>query len=344
MSTPREMFLEAVRGGIPTTVPVFPRDLTLGLDVTGMSTQGVFGPPYDPCASAAAILALQDVVGHDAVVGCIFGCMVTGFGVRLGIPEAGVPYPLDAPFREIASLDAASPDSVRDEMLTGMRESYRTVRSKREDLAVVMNLAGPVTNGGNLRNMELLLMDMASDPDTAHKVMRFSAESIISAMDYLGADLADALFLASATDNPDLIGDDMYAKYCIPALKEVCSEANNIGLPVIFHPHGRFDELSRSKILDATVRSGIDCYQFSEENDGLSVIGRINGRCSVMGGPDVTGVLLKGTRDEIISDTERFLNDFCDHPYIMSSSCSLHRGFPIGNLKLMTSAAHSFRR
>ena len=189
----RSFFLEAVKGDMPVRVPVFPRDLTLGLDVTGVPTTEVFGPPYDPCASAAAILALQSIVGNDAVVGCIFGCMVTGFGVGLGIPETGVPYPTDAPFREIASLDAASPDSVRDGMLAGMRESYRIVRNKRKDLAVVMNLAGPVTNGGNLRNMELLLMDMASDPDVAHRVMRFSAASIVSAMDYLGADLADAL-------------------------------------------------------------------------------------------------------------------------------------------------------
>ena len=136
----------------------------------------------------------------------------------------------------------------------------------------------------------------------------------------------------------------MYERYCIPALKEVCSEAEDLGLPVIFHPHGKFDGQPRSGILDATVRSGIDCYQFSEENDGPSVIKGVDGRCSIMGGPDVTGVLLKGTRNEIISDTERFLNDFRDHPYVMSSSCSLHRGFPIDNLALMTSTAHSFRR
>lgn len=343
MRTSRELFLEAVKGGLSAEVPVFPRDLTLGLDITGAATTEVFGPPYDPRASAEAILALQNAVGHDAVVGCIFGCMVTGFGVELGIPEKGVPYPKDSPFTDISALDAASPDSVRDGMLSGMRESYRIVRDKRDDLAVVMNLAGPVTNGGNLRNMEMLLMDMISDPDTAHRIMDFSVEAIISAMDYIGADLADALFLASATDNPDLLGDGMYAEYCIPALKRVCYAAKDMGMPSVFHPHGKFDDGS-SEILDATVRTGIDCFQFSEENDGPSVMRRINGKCSIMGGPDVMTTLLNGTREEIISDTVRFLEDFQDHAYIMSCSCSLHRGFPVGNLSLMTSAAHAFRR
>ncbi len=343
MRTPRDLFMEAVRGGLPARVPVFPRDLTLGLDVTGVPTTEVFGPPYDPRASAAAILALQDAVGHDAVVGCIFGCMVTGFGVELGIPEKGVPYPKDAPFSDISVLDAASPDSVRDGMLSGMRESYRIIRNKREDLAVIMNLAGPVTNGGNLRNMEMLLMDMISDPDTANRIMDFSVETIISAMDYIGADLADSLFLASATDNPDLLGEGMYREFCIPALKKICSAAKEMGLPSVFHPHGKFDEGS-SEILDATVRSGIDCFQFSEENDGSSIMRIIDGKCSIMGGPDVMGTLLNGTPGAIVSDTMRFLDELSDHPYIMSCSCSLHRGFPIDNLALMTSTAHSFLR
>ena len=343
MRMPRDLFLEAVKGGISAEVPVFPRDLTLGLDITGAATTEVFGPPYDPRASAAGILALQEVVDHDAVVGCIFGCMVTGFGVELGIPDKGVPYPKDAPFRNISLLDSASPDSVRDSMLSGMRESYRMVRSKRSDLAVVMNLAGPVTNGGNLRNMETLLMDMISDPDTAHRVMDFSVETIISAMDYIGADLADALFLASATDNPDLLGDGMYTEYCIPALKRICSAAKDMGMPSVFHPHGKFDGGS-SDILDATVGAGIDCFQFSEENDGPSIIDRIGEKCSLMGGPDVMTTLLNGTREEIVSDTTGFLEDFQDRAYIMSCSCSLHRGFPIDNLSLMTSTAHAFRR
>ena len=51
-----------INGQIPDTVPVFPRDLTLGLDVLDYTTPEVCAGSYDPVKSARSVIALQRIV------------------------------------------------------------------------------------------------------------------------------------------------------------------------------------------------------------------------------------------------------------------------------------------
>ena len=46
--------------------PVFPRDLTLGLDALDISTEKIFKDEYNADLAAKAVLALQKITHHSA--------------------------------------------------------------------------------------------------------------------------------------------------------------------------------------------------------------------------------------------------------------------------------------
>ena len=51
----RDTFMDALEGGGSDGVPMFIRDMTLGMDVTDVDTTDVFGKTFDPELSAECI-------------------------------------------------------------------------------------------------------------------------------------------------------------------------------------------------------------------------------------------------------------------------------------------------
>jgi hypothetical protein len=82
-------------GERPDRVPIFLRDLTLGLDVCDYTTPAVRSGPngYDADKSARCVVETQRLLGHDCVVGGIhdLGLDVERLGGRAEFPERGIP-------------------------------------------------------------------------------------------------------------------------------------------------------------------------------------------------------------------------------------------------------------
>ena len=98
--TPRERMTVALERGVPDRVPVFLRDLTLGLDVAGLGTPEVCAGAFDAELSARSVVAAQRELGHDAVVGSIQYCgmEVEMLGGEVMFPPYGIPSVIRAPF------------------------------------------------------------------------------------------------------------------------------------------------------------------------------------------------------------------------------------------------------
>jgi Uroporphyrinogen-III decarboxylase len=338
----RENFLSAVRCKGSDRIPVFLRDLTLGLDASGIRTTDVFGEQYDPEASARSVLALQNMIGHDAVVGCIHTYSLEAFGGITKYPESGIPYLSVPPFADIGRMDKYVPDDVDDALLDGMYQSYRIVRERAPDLAVVMNVGGPVNTAGNLRGIEQFLMDTYTEKELAEEIMEFSygvMETIINKLH----EESDAVFLAAASDNPDMFGPEGFEKFSLPYVKRNVKHSHSLGLPAIFHPHGVFSTDDRKDILKMSVDTGIDGFQFAEGNEPEGILAGTKGKCSILGGVDAFTTLLLGPEKRIIRDTHRFMDTLHNENYIFMCSCSLNRGLSIENVKTMVNAVRDHK-
>lgn len=338
----RELFLSVLSGSPSKDIPIFLRDLTLGLDALNVDTDAVFGPVYDSKLSAACVLEMQKRIGHDAVVGCIHTYSMEAFGGITVYPAKGIPYQSDPPFAEIDRMEAYVPEDICDGLLEGMRESYRIVRRKAPHLAEIMNISGPVNTAGNLRGLEALMMDIILDPDLVSGLLRFSEGVMRSTIEYIGADCADAVFIAAASDNPDMLGLEEFMKMSLPGIRNVTNLCHEMGLPVIFHPHGLFSTEDRREVLRASLDAGVDGFQFAEDNTPSGILRETSGRCCVLGGLDAFNVLLLGPEERIIRSVGSLLDSLFGEDYIMTCSCSLNRGVPIKNVKTMADAARSY--
>ena len=341
---PKELFKDTLRMEQKDYVPFFPRDLTLGMDALDVTTDSVMGNGYDPKVSAECVLALQAMLGSDATVGCIAGYSLEAFGGVMKYSEKGIPYASGYPFEDADRIDLFQPSDIRKGFVSGMRKASEIVRAKRPDLALVTNIPGPVTMSGFARGLETLMMDLLMNADIAERVVGFCTDALIEEMDCLSDGISDAVFLASASDNPDMIGDGGYRNYSLRNVKRVNDAIHEKGLMSIYHPHGVFSTDDRQELLDESVSVGIDGFQFAEGNEPEGILEICRDRCAVLGGVTAFTTLLLGPEKRIIRDTDRFLSIFEDTSYIMTCSCSLNRGQPLDNLKIMADHIHQYNR
>ena len=337
------IFISTVKREQTGYVPFFPRDLTLGMDVPPVRTDSIFHDgSYDSELSAKCVLALQDYLKSDCTVGCIFTYGLEAFGGITKFPEKGIPYVSGYAFEEPENIDRYEPSQILDGYLyKGMRRSCEIVRGKLTDIAMAINVPGPMTMAGFARGLETLMMDLALNKDLSDRIMRFSVDAIRYEMLGMADGIADCVFYASASDNPDMIGDDFLDR-SIPGIRELTEYAHKEGLPAIFHPHGVFSTEDREDMLKASIDTGVDCFQFSEGNEGIAVADVCRGKCSVAGGVNAYSTLLLGPEKRIVRDTNRFIEDMKDEPYIMMCSCSVNRGLPLNNLKIMADTIHEY--
>jgi Uroporphyrinogen-III decarboxylase len=339
----KENLLSAVRCKGSEYTPVFLRDLTLGLDASGMRTTDVFSRQYDPKASAESVLALQRMIGHDAVVGCIHTYSLEAFGGITKYPEFGIPYLSVPPFADISRMDNYVPADIDDALLEGMYRSYRIIKERAPELAVVMNVGGPVNTAGNLRGIEQFLMDTYTERELADEIMKFSYGVMETIIDKLHEG-SDAVFLASASDNPDMFGPEGFERFSLPCIRKNVKHSHSLGLPVIFHPHGVFSTEDRKDVLKMSVDTGIDGFQFAEGNEPEGILEGTKGRCSIMGGVDAFTTLLLGPEKRIVRDTHRFMDVLSHEDYVFMCSCSLNRGLSIENVRTMVNAVRTYSR
>lgn len=325
------------------STPIFPRDLTLGLDALNISTGEIFKNEYNADLAAKAVLALQKTTHHDAVIGCIHsaGFDVESFGGEMGYPERGIPHVQRHPF--------SSPDNFykfkeRKYDYSQVVRSYNIVKSNSSDLAVFGNLEAPVTRAGIYRGLENLMMDLNLDQTFAREIVELGVERAREYIEKLAKNQSvDAIFFAAASDNPDMIGPETYESITLKYMYQLIKKIHDFGLPVVFHPHGNFSSDELSSTLDKTIDLGIDGFQFAEQNDHNVILQHTKNRCCILGGINVTDSLLLGPDKRIINDCNRYMNDLYNENYIFMCSCSLHRGISIKNVKTMVDAVKSFK-
>ncbi len=347
----KERMMTALSGGLPDRVPVFLRDLTLGLEVVGFSTPEVCagGPRggYHAEKSAQAVIACRERFRHDCVVGSIhdLGLDVEALGGRTDFPERGIPRVVEEPFADKTRLvKARVPRMDTDGRLPGMLESYRLVKERiGAETAICANVDGPITRASFFRGTERLMRDFIKDPAFAQDLLDFSTETAVSHIRFLAQAGADFVFLASSVDGPVIISPKLFLEYTIPSLRTIVTTAAALNLPVVFHPHGRFTDEAFRPLVDSSIRQGITGFQFPEDCD-LALAKQLWGnRISILGGVDIPTVLSPGPVERIREETRKCIDQAAaGGGYVMMPSCSIHRGDPLDHIQALVDATREF--
>jgi len=337
----------AFRGERPDVVPIFLRDLTLGLDVCGFTTPEVCAGPdggYDAEKSARCVMETQRLLGHDCVVGSVhdLGIDADILGGRVEFPECGIPRVATPPFPTADAVASARVPDLRTEgRMPGLLRSYRIVAEAiGDEVAIAANVEGPVTKAGLLRGLDDLLVDLVTDPVAARTAVDFAVELACEHVRSLLEAGAHFIFVAAASDGPALISPQHYLDYTIPGLRTIVAAARELGAPVVFHPHGPFTEERFWPLVDAAIATGIVGFQFGEDNDLRIAKQHWGDRICLLGGVDIPTILSPGPPERIREVTREVVELVGrDGAFILMPSCSVHRGLPIEHLQAMIQAA-----
>lgn len=343
--------MTALAGGRPDQVPVFLRDLTLGLDVAGFTTpevcRGGKNGGYHAEKSAQAVIASWEKFRPDAVVGSIhdLGADVEALGGLTDFPEFGVPRIVREPFADKTRLvKACIPQMDVDGRLPGMLKAYELVNQRiGSEVAICANVEGPLTKAANLRGTEKLILDFVRDPGFATDLIAFSTDISISHIRFLAQAGADFVFVAAAADGPVIVSPLIYMDYTIPNLKRMVNAANRAGLPLVFHPHGRFTDDKFRPLVAGALELKIAGFQFPENCD-LDLAKKLWGdKTTLLGGIDVPTILIPGPLERIRDEVRKCLVQAAARgAYIFMPSCSLHRGYPLNHIEVMVQTVRDF--
>jgi len=317
-------------------VPVFLFDLSLGMDVLDIPTTDVFpGGRFDGKIGGKCILALQEYLGQDAVIGTYRSIDVTAFGGEMAFPERGVPYIKRSPFKDADDIYKYEAEDIADHLQDSVN-SFRTIREARPDLGLLMNIPAAMSTAMVLRGLENFLMDLSMNPGYSHELISFAADVSKTSIDVVShkVDL-DAVLLTAAYDNLDMIGQDMLREFSFPWLRKSEKHIHNLGIPIMFHPHGGLTEdVDSERILSEMIDMGFDCFYYGETIDHNKMLAHAHDKCSLCGGIDTFTTIYLGPDERVRDDVSRYLKHF-DGNYIFSPSCSVDRKLSLPRLKIM---------
>ena len=317
-------------------VPVFLFDLSLGMDVLDIPTADVFpGGRFNGKLGGKCILALQEYLGQDAVIGTYRSIDVAAFGGEMAFPERGIPYIKRSPFKDACDLLKYDAADIADHMQDSA-DSFCTIRETRPDLGLLMNIPAAMSTAMVLRGLENFLMDLSMDPGYSHELISFAADVSRISVDVMSqrVDL-DAVLLTAAYDNLDMVGQDMLREFSFPWLKMSEKHIHGLGIPIMFHPHGGLtNDIGSEMILDEMIGMGFDCFYYGETIDPKIMLAHAQGKCSLCGGIDTFTTIYLGPDERVRDDVSRYLKHF-EGNYIFSPSCSVDRKLSLPRLKIM---------
>ncbi len=335
----RQRMSVALERGVPDLAPVFLRELTLPLDITGSTTPEVCAGGYDAERAARSVTALHSVLAQDAVVGGVhfIGMEVEHMGGGMCFPTMGIPSITRHPLASPEAVDGArSPDPLRDGPFPSLLRCYEQVATDCADAMAIANVEGPFMRAGYLRGLEALLMDMMEEPGLARRVLDLATDISGSLAEALLDHGAEAVFLACATDNPDIIGSTPFLRESLPRVMRLENACRMSGASFIFHPHGSFTDPGNQDLMDHVLDAGIDAVQLAEGNDLPLAKSLWGDRACIMGGLDPHVSLIAHGHDRISNDIEALLPPcMAGGGYVYMCSGSLHRGLPLEPLSHM---------
>lgn len=211
-----------------------------------------------------------------------------------------------------------------------------------ENRAVILNLRDGFSDMRDLLGYQNALIEMVANEsafmELIDRVVDYNlslARRAVEAFDVKIVATTDDI----ATNSGTLMSPTTYHKVLGPAFRKVIRGYRDLGLKVIKHCDG-----DCSAVIDFWIEAGISCLDPIDPGAGFKMADfrkRYGDRICLKGNIDCTGVLEKGTPEEVKTEVKQCLIDGGPH-FIISSSNTIHRGVQPENYAAMLEAVKEF--
>lgn len=218
-------------------------------------------------------------------------------------------------------------------------EAIKRQCDKHKDMALFMGHEGPFQMACFMRSMDKLFMDMALNPEFAHKIFDRMIEFTLELYErqFIAADGQIDILTASddyGTQISMLFSVDMWEEYFKENTKKLVNLAHKYGAFYMQHSCGAI-----RPIIPELIECGVDILDPIQKVSGMEPEGLkrdFGDRLTFHGGIDTQGILPFGTQDDVMKETKHFIDTLnINGGYILMASQGFEGDVPVENIEAM---------
>ena len=335
-----ERIAAALRGEQPDKVPVMLHNFMMAAREAGF-TQAQYRD--DPQNIARAFIQAVEKYEYDGILVDIDTATLAG---AVGVPVA---YPEDEPATYVRGCiddlgqvsELPPPEIAKDRHIQTWLEAVRLLKDYFGDEVCIRGNCdqAPFSLASMMRSLQVWMMDLldGDNRENVFKLLQYCAEAtgqFVRLMVETGAHMTSN---GDGLAGPNVISPQMYREFALPFEKKTAAVAHSVGLPYLLHICG-----DATLILDDIVASGADGIELDYKTDMNTAHDVLKDRMCFFGNIDPSGVLARGTVDDVQRETARLLGVFSDTPrFVLNAGCAIPPTTPPENIKAMIRAARS---
>ncbi|NLL94438.1 MAG: hypothetical protein GX224_01575 [Thermoplasmatales archaeon] len=343
--TPKERFAATLNDEPVDRIPVFDMSIMVLSKLAGYTWKDI---RFDAKASTKSALEYDKKVNPDFLMGCMeLNGMFFDLGIEYSSPDDNYCNIKGAYYDEPEDVDAKALPDVSDRKAcpalwsTLIDKSAHLYDNYKGDAILGGTCWGPFTTAAFLRGVETFLMDIIMEPDVATKVM----EKGTKYFDAIGREIlacgGDFFNVPDPTSSGDLINDQTYAEFCVPALRSTAKVwGKEFDRPIGLHICGNTEVLT-----DQIAAAGLDAFSADHAVDLGSMYKKMAGRTTMMGNVDPVQTVWMGSRDAVIKESKECIEACKEYrKFILCTGCEIPRDTALENITALFEAADKYGR
>jgi len=197
---------------------------------------------------------------------------------------------------------------------------------------------GVMSTAGFMRNVEALLMDMALEPELAHKVF-VKAEELVDGVQRVGLDAGCRIAnFGDPTASGSLINGDTYKEFCTKHVtKLVKNYRKEYKVPFYMHVCGETAPVAKE-----ICATGVDLFSVDFMNNLTEIRGLIGDKVILAGNLNPMDVIWKGTPETVMAASKKIIDEVKGTRFVLATGCETPRDTPLENLQAMKKAVEKY--
>lgn len=257
-------------------------------------------------------------------------------------PEADQAFVIDVPIKTIEDLrNYEFPDPLAEGRTDYAEKAKRIVK---DEMAISSWVPGIVEHiWTRLTGLERFVTFLYRHPHEMQNFLNKMSDFVIKLSESLIDAGVDVIWYGNDTagKNGPIISPNLHKRFIVPQLSKITYELKKKGAYVINHTDGNIYQ-----ILDDIVSTGVDGIHSFEPQAGMNlkvVKEKYGDKVCLLGNVDVSYTLPFGTPEEVMNEVKECIRAAAPGGgYILSSSNTLIKGFPIENIYTMYETAQKY--
>ncbi len=333
----------ALEGKTAEGIPVSLHNFLLAAEEAGY-TQGQYRE--DPKKIAESFIRAVETYRYDGILVDIDTVTLAGaVGVPVDFPEKECARTHSGNLENLDQVEELEPvDIIRYKYVNVWLEAVRLLADHfKGEISVRGNCdQAPFSLASMMRGAQNWMMDIYDEENEplVTRLLEYCTGVTSQFIRHMADTGADIVSNGDSVAGPSMISPAMYEKFALPYEKKVAETAHEAGLPYIVHICGNTDP-----ILDLVKTSGADGVELDYLTDTNKIYDAFRGEVTLFGTIDPSGVLARGTVDEVKKAVEDLLTVYGgEDRFVLNSGCAIPATAPSDNIHAMIQTARSYSK